>query len=56
LSSRGPIGKEIDFLLQELNREAGTISAKAKDAQISHSIIEFRSELEKMREQSQNIE
>jgi len=56
LNSKGPIGKEIDFLLQELNREAGTISAKAKDAHISHSIIEFRSEIEKMREQSQNIE
>jgi uncharacterized protein (TIGR00255 family) len=50
------IGRECDFLLQEMNREAGTISAKSKDASISHLIIDFRSEIEKMREQVQNIE
>jgi uncharacterized protein (TIGR00255 family) len=50
------IGRECDFLLQEMNREAGTISAKSKDASISHLIIEFRSEIEKMREQVQNVE
>lgn len=52
----GSIGKELDFLIQEMNREAGTISAKAKDAEISHHTIDLRSELEKMREQIQNIE
>jgi len=56
LGKQGSIGRELDFLLQEMNREAGTISAKSKDAEISHFIIEFRSELEKMREQVQNIE
>jgi uncharacterized protein (TIGR00255 family) len=56
LSKEGSIGRELDFLLQEMNREAGTISAKSKDAEISHVIIEFRSEIEKMREQVQNIE
>lgn len=52
----GSIGKELDFLVQEMNREAGTISAKAKDAEVSHLTIELRSELEKIREQIQNIE
>ncbi len=56
LSKDGSIGKELDFLLQEMNRESGTISAKSKDAEISHYIIELRSEMEKMREQAQNIE
>lgn len=51
-----PIGKELDFLVQEMNREAGTISAKSKDAVISHHVIDLRSELEKIREQIQNIE
>ena len=51
-----PVGKELDFLIQEMNRESGTISAKSKDANISHYIISLRSELEKMREQIQNIE
>ena len=53
---QGSIGKELDFLIQEMNREAGTVSAKAKDAEISHLTIDLRSELEKMREQIQNIE
>jgi len=53
---KGSIGKELDFLLQEMNREAGTISAKSKDAEISHCIIDLRSEMEKIREQVQNIE
>lgn len=53
---KGSIGKELDFLLQEMNREAGTISAKSKDAEISHCIIDLKSEMEKIREQVQNIE
>lgn len=56
IRKHGSIGKELDFLVQEMNREAGTISAKAKDAEISHLTIELRSELEKIREQIQNIE
>lgn len=56
LRQKGSIGKELDFLLQEMNREAGTVAAKAKDAEISHFTIELRSELEKIREQLQNIE
>jgi uncharacterized protein (TIGR00255 family) len=56
IRDKGSIGKELDFLLQEMNREAGTVAAKAKDAEISHFTIELRSELEKIREQLQNIE
>lgn len=56
IKSAGSVGRELDFLLQEMNREAGTISAKAKDAEISHNTIDLRSELEKIREQIQNIE
>jgi uncharacterized protein (TIGR00255 family) len=56
LGKNGSIGRELDFLLQEMNRETGTIAAKSKDAEISHFTIEFRSEIEKMREQVQNIE
>ena len=53
---KGAMGKELDFLIQEMNREAGTISAKCKDAGISHLTINIRLELEKIREQVQNIE
>ena len=53
---KGPAGKELDFLVQEMNREAGTISAKCKDARISHLTINIRLDLEKIREQIQNIE
>ena len=53
---KGPVGKELDFLVQEMNREAGTISAKCKDAGISHLTINIRLDLEKIREQIQNIE
>lgn len=53
---KGAVGKELDFLVQEMNRETGTISAKCKDAGISHLTINIRLELEKIREQVQNIE
>ncbi len=50
------VGKELDFLTQEMNREAGTISAKSKSPAISHLAVDLRSEIEKMREQVQNVE
>ena len=56
MNKNTPVGRELDFLIQEMNREAGTISAKSKDARISHYIIELRSDLEKIREQIQNVE
>ena len=51
-----PSGRPLDFLLQEMNREANTISAKASDALISHHVIGLKMELEKVREQVQNVE
>jgi uncharacterized protein (TIGR00255 family) len=51
-----PVGRKMDFLLQEINREINTVSAKANDAEISQNVVEIKSELEKIREQVQNIE
>ena len=53
---RGPVGRALDFLCQELFREISTLGAKAHDAQISRKVIDFKSELEKLREQIQNVE
>ncbi len=51
-----PIGRKLDFIVQELNREINTIGSKSNDLKISHVVIQFKSELEKIREQIQNIE
>jgi uncharacterized protein (TIGR00255 family) len=51
-----PMGRKMEFLLQEFNRESNTIGSKANDAGISHLTVEIKSELEKMREQVQNVE
>ncbi len=51
-----PVGKEIDFILQELNREANTIGAKSQDISLSRLVIQMKGEIEKMREQVQNVE
>lgn len=51
-----PVGRALDFLLQEMNREVNTIGSKANDAAISLQVVEMKSELEKLREQVQNIE
>jgi len=56
LKSEESVGRKMDFLLQEIHREVNTISAKANDAEISQGIVEIKSELEKIREQVQNIE
>ena len=56
LSGGGPIGRKLDFLLQELNREANTTGSKANDAVQASCVIELKAELEKIREQIQNIE
>lgn len=56
LSQPDPVGRKLDFLTQELNREANTIGSKAQDAKIAAVVIELKSELEKIREQIQNIE
>ncbi|MDO8445261.1 MAG: YicC/YloC family endoribonuclease [Deltaproteobacteria bacterium] len=51
-----PAGRKLDFLLQEINREVNTIGSKGNDALISQKVIEVKAELEKIREQVQNIE
>ncbi len=51
-----PSGRRLNFLLQEMQREANTIGAKAADADISHLVVDLKDEVEKMREQIQNIE
>lgn len=56
LSRGGPIGKELDFISQEMQREANTMGAKCCDTQISAQVIKIKSQVEKIREQLQNIE
>lgn len=56
LQETNPVGRKLDFLLQELNREINTIGSKANDLEITKYVVEVKSELEKMREQVQNIE
>ena len=54
--SSQPDGKKLDFLVQEMNREANTIGSKANDITITNYMLEIKSEIEKIREQVQNIE
>ena len=56
ISVDDPIGRRLDFLIQEINREANTLSAKASDSSISKIVVEIKAELEKLREQVQNLE
>lgn len=51
-----PVGRTMDFIIQEMNREVNTIGSKANDLEISHTVVEVKTELEKVREQVQNIE
>lgn len=54
--AREPIGRKLDFLVQEMNREANTIGSKANDIEIAGTVINIKAEIEKIREQVQNIE
>lgn len=56
LSESGVVGRKLDFLIQEMNREINTIGSKSSNIEISNNVIEIKSELEKIREQVQNIE
>ena len=56
LQSGGAIGRKLDFLLQEMNRESNTIGSKCNDLELTRYVVEIKSELEKIREQIQNIE
>ena len=56
LTSGGAVGRKLDFLLQEMNREANTIGSKCTDVRLARIVVEIKAELEKIREQTQNIE
>ena len=56
LSSSEPVGRKLDFLAQEMNREANTIGSKAQDVEITKRVLNIKAEVEKIREQIQNIE
>ena len=56
LESTEPVGRKLDFLVQEMNRETNTIGSKCSDTAIAGHVVEMKSELEKIREQIQNIE
>ncbi len=56
LSGGGAIGRKLDFLLQEMNREANTIGSKCTDVRLARVVVDIKAELEKIREQTQNIE
>ena len=55
-NSRQPEGRKLDFLVQEMNREANTIGSKSNDINITQNMLDIKSEIEKIREQVQNIE
>lgn len=56
INGSSPTGRKIDFLIQEFNREANTIGSKCQNADIAHVVVDLKSEIEKIREQIQNIE
>ena len=56
LETEEPVGRKIDFLVQEMNREANTIGSKSVNSQIAYLVVDIKSEIEKIREQVQNIE
>lgn len=56
LDLKEPVGRKLDFLMQEINREVNTIGSKANDATVTNLVVQMKAELEKMREQVQNIE
>ena len=56
LESTEPIGRRVDFIVQELNREVNTISSKSQDIPITRLTVDMKAEIEKLREQVQNIE
>lgn len=56
LASSEGVGRRLDFLLQEMAREANTIGAKSQDVAVAHAVVELKAEIERMREQVQNVE
>jgi len=56
VDSDGPVGRKIDFLVQEMNREANTIGSKSVNSQIAYLVVDIKALIEKIREQVQNVE
>lgn len=56
LAGKSPVGRKLDFIVQELNRETNTIGSKCSDAEVTKIVLDMKSEIEKIREQVQNIE
>ena len=56
IDSQEPVGRKIDFLVQEMNREANTIGSKSVNSRIAYRVVDIKSEIEKIREQVQNVE
>ncbi len=56
LTAGGAVGRKLDFLMQEMNREANTIGSKCNDVALARVVVDIKAELEKIREQIQNIE
>ncbi|WP_085875939.1 YicC/YloC family endoribonuclease [Peptoniphilus vaginalis] len=56
IHEEGPIGRKLDFLIQEMNREANTIGSKSNDIELTSTVVMLKSEIEKLREQAQNVE
>ena len=56
LDASGPVGRNLDFLLQEIGRELNTLGSKSPDAAVAHLVVEAKTELERVREQVQNVE
>ncbi len=56
LASGEPVGRKLDFIVQEMNREANTIGSKVNDSALAHKVVDIKGEIEKIREQVQNIE
>ena len=56
INGNSPTGRKIDFLIQEFNREANTIGSKCQNSEIAHVVVDLKSEIEKVREQIQNVE
>ena len=56
LTSKEAIGRRLDFLMQELNREANTLGSKSMDTEVTQCVVEIKVQIEQMREQVQNIE
>ncbi len=56
MDGEGEVGRKLDFIIQEMNREANTIGSKSNDSDLSHKVVEIKAEIEKIREQIQNLE